>query len=341
MFPGNPHDHSPCSSTPAGPSTRVWDQGSTYSTRPPHQSTTRAPHVANFGAQSHGFWSRCLRLEVEVTRHRARLASGCWSQLCRTGFDPQGFYERFLNWNSSSFPELHGASFALALFYHRNLPRFAFTGHCSFAPRPTPPSAGPTGSGRAGPSPAGDCQTLTTELEKTERGPISTIGTSILKYVTKPGDRFGRIKLFLPARRRTTVGRPLVAGGAQSQWLQACLPNGHEPYCPPLHVIDPLGPDAYREAKGSAGLAFSFFVPECDKSIRTTSGQSASHFCEGTPSTARSGPIRDRARGQTWIVGMRRLFNSSPAKRTHVTHPESSRPGHFCPTPRPSFRTGT
>src|ERR1035437_7018836 len=27
----------------------------------------------------------------------ARLASGCWPQLCRTGFDPQGFYERFLS----------------------------------------------------------------------------------------------------------------------------------------------------------------------------------------------------------------------------------------------------
>jgi hypothetical protein len=37
-----------------------------------------------------------------------------------------------------------------------------------------------------------------------------------------------------------------------------------EPQCPMLHIIDPLGPDAYREAKGSAGLAFSFFVPECD-----------------------------------------------------------------------------
>ena len=87
------------------------------------------PTVANFGAQSHGFWSRCLRLEVEVTRHRARLASGCWSQLCRTGFDPQGFFERFLNRNSSSFPELHGASFVLALSSHRQLPAFGFTGH--------------------------------------------------------------------------------------------------------------------------------------------------------------------------------------------------------------------
>src|SRR5208337_3842126 len=42
----------------------------------------------------------------------ARLASGCWSQLCRTGFDPQGFYERFLSISARPpFPSFHGASF--------------------------------------------------------------------------------------------------------------------------------------------------------------------------------------------------------------------------------------
>ena len=117
MFPGNPHDHSPCSSTPAGPSTRYGTKGQRTRHGPRTKAQRGLPTIANFGAQSHGFWSRCLRLEVEVTRHRARLASGCWSQLCRAGFDPQGFYERFLNWNSSSLPELHGASFVLALFY--------------------------------------------------------------------------------------------------------------------------------------------------------------------------------------------------------------------------------
>ena len=129
MFPGNPHDHSPCSSTPAGPSTRYGTKGQHTRHGPRTKAQRGLPTIANFGAQSHGFWSRCLRLEVEVTRHRARLASGCWSQLCRTGFDPQGFYERFLNWNSSSFPELHGASFVLALFYHRRLCLFNFTGY--------------------------------------------------------------------------------------------------------------------------------------------------------------------------------------------------------------------
>ena len=138
MFPGNPHDHSPCSSTPAGPSTRYGTKGQRTRHGPRTKAQRGLPTVANFGAQSHGFWSRCLRLEVEVTRHRARLASGCWSQLCRAGFDPQGFYERFLNWNSSSFPELHGASFVLALFSHHWLPPFGFSGHNSPATRHSP-----------------------------------------------------------------------------------------------------------------------------------------------------------------------------------------------------------
>ena len=138
MFPGNPHDHSPCSSTPAGPSTRYGTKGQRTRHGPRTKAQRGLPTIANFGAQSHGFWSRCLRLEVEVTRHRARLASGCWSQLCRTGFDPQGFYERFLNWNSSSSPELHGASFVLALFYHCQLSPSGFSGHWPLFSRHSP-----------------------------------------------------------------------------------------------------------------------------------------------------------------------------------------------------------
>ena len=94
MFPGNPHDHSPCASTPAGPSTRYGTKGQRTRHGPRTKAQRGLPTVANFGAQSHGFWSRCLRLEVEVTRHRARLASGCWSQLCRAGFQPAGFLRK-------------------------------------------------------------------------------------------------------------------------------------------------------------------------------------------------------------------------------------------------------
>jgi hypothetical protein len=45
----------------------------------------------NFGAQSHGFWSGCLRFAEMVAHRHARLASGCWSPLDRTGFEPAGF----------------------------------------------------------------------------------------------------------------------------------------------------------------------------------------------------------------------------------------------------------
>jgi len=37
---------------------------------------------------------------------------------------------------------------------------------------------------------------------------------------------------FLLARRRPTVDHSLAAGGAQRQWLQACLPDGDKPQCP-------------------------------------------------------------------------------------------------------------
>jgi len=53
-----------------------------------------------------------------------------------------------------------------------------------------------------------------------------------IEYVTEPDDPFGQIKLFLPARRRPAVERSLEAGDAQRQWLQARLPEFHQPQCP-------------------------------------------------------------------------------------------------------------
>ena len=81
--------------------------------------------------------------------------------------------------------------------------------------RPTP-HAPPAWSGRARTLPAGYCHPPTAELTKTERDPISTSGPSI-QYVTEPGNLFGKINRFLPARRRPTVDHSLVAGGAQRQ----------------------------------------------------------------------------------------------------------------------------
>jgi len=122
-FPGNPRDHSPCSSTPAGPGTR-YGKGSTYPTRPPHQSKTRAPHSCKFRGS-------ITRLLVSLSTPRggglpplhARLASGCWSQLGRAGFQPAGFLRKVSEHQTRPpLPSFLGASFVLALFDHRDLP---------------------------------------------------------------------------------------------------------------------------------------------------------------------------------------------------------------------------
>src|SRR5271157_1729818 len=97
------------------------------------------------------------------------------------------------------------------------------------APRPTTP--GPAGSGRAQTPPTGYCLTPTADLSKIGRGPISTNGPSIIEYVTEPGDSCREINPLFLARRRRTLDHSLVAGGAQRQWLQARLRDGHQPQC--------------------------------------------------------------------------------------------------------------
>src|SRR5271157_6397569 len=57
-----------------------------------------------------------------------------------------------------------------------------------------------------------------------------------IQYVTEPGNCFGQLNPFLPARRHPTVGHSLVAGGAQRQWLQVSLPDGHTAQGPSLYV---------------------------------------------------------------------------------------------------------
>jgi len=68
-------------------------------------------------------------------------------------------------------------------------------------------------------------------FSKTERGPISTNDHSIIQYITEPGDSHGEINPLFLARRRRTLDHSLVAGGAQRQSLQACLPDGHTVQC--------------------------------------------------------------------------------------------------------------
>src|SRR5208283_5405563 len=180
QVPGKPSGPFALLSDPGRTGYVLRDQGSTYPTRPPHQSTTRAPNGCKFRGS-------ITRLLVSLSTPRgdglpplhARLASGCWSQLCRTGFDPQGFYERFLSISARPpFPSFHGASFVLALFYHCHLPPSAFTGHYPHAPRSTP-HAGTSGVRPCADPPAGYCMQPTAELVRTGRDPISTSTPSI------------------------------------------------------------------------------------------------------------------------------------------------------------------
>ena len=107
-FPGNPHDHSPCSSTPAGPGTRYGTRG---------QRTRHGPRVEPKRGllTSSKFRGSITRLLVSLSTPRgdglpplhARLASGCWSQLGRAGFQPAGFLRKISeHLYSSSSPEL-------------------------------------------------------------------------------------------------------------------------------------------------------------------------------------------------------------------------------------------
>ena len=69
----------------------------------------------NFEAQSQSVGSRCLRFAVEVTRHHARLASGCGPGSAGRDWFPLGSNERFhiLRW--FSFPELLGTRTQLVI----------------------------------------------------------------------------------------------------------------------------------------------------------------------------------------------------------------------------------
>src|SRR5208337_5540085 len=102
------------------------------------------------------------------------------------------------------------------------MPRFAFTDY-RLASVPVPLFSRPTPHQRGQvvrrPSPPGYCHPKTAGLQKAERGPNSTSGPSIiqylteLQYVTGPGNFFGQIHPFLPARGRPTVDHSLGARG--------------------------------------------------------------------------------------------------------------------------------
>src|SRR5271157_5799070 len=99
------------------------------------------------------------------------------------------------------------------------------------SPLSTPSRPTPHDVGTSAVRPCADPTPLATashELPNSQRpngGPISTSGP-LFQYDTEPGDFYGQNNLFL-STRRSPVDRSLVAGGAQRQSLQACLPHGH------------------------------------------------------------------------------------------------------------------
>jgi len=123
------------------------------------------------------------------------------------------------------------------VFLSPRSPRFAFTGHWPLFFRPTP-----TRAGASGVRSCADSSPLATAIHRhpnwerpngtrsRRAAPLCQYVTEI-QYVTEPGNFFGQIHPFLPARRRPTVDHSRVAGGAQRQGLQTCRPDGHRPEC--------------------------------------------------------------------------------------------------------------
>jgi hypothetical protein len=98
------------------------------------------------------------------------------------------------------------------------------------APRLTPPRRDQRGQGVADPSPLATACYRPPNWKR-PNGARSRVAAPLCQYVTKPGDCCGQIDPFLPTRCRTTVEHSIVAGGAQCQWLQECLPNEHKAHC--------------------------------------------------------------------------------------------------------------
>jgi hypothetical protein len=101
QVPGEPDVSMPCSPTPADQRARPLQH---VNTAPAH-STTKAHTRGNFGAQSHGFDTGCLRFVRCLATRDARLASGRWPS--STGWDwiPIGFLRKVSD-HSSPLPKL-------------------------------------------------------------------------------------------------------------------------------------------------------------------------------------------------------------------------------------------
>src|SRR5208283_1455845 len=89
-FPGNPRDHSPCSSTPVGPG-RLSGPWVSCLARPPRLTRTRAHHEEISGLNRTAFDLAVYASQGWSPTHHARLASGCWSGSTGRDWLPAGF----------------------------------------------------------------------------------------------------------------------------------------------------------------------------------------------------------------------------------------------------------
>src|SRR5271165_1245039 len=97
------------------------------------------------------------------------------------------------------------------------------TDHYSHAPRhPSHLPPGPAGSGHAQTLPLVTACNRPPNWER-PNGPDLDERPSIFSMSPNQAIPADKINPFLPTRRRPTVDHSLVAGGAQGQWLQACL----------------------------------------------------------------------------------------------------------------------
>ena len=82
----------PRSSTPAEPTIpRLFDG---LVDAAPALPTAKASALMNFGAQSRGFSTRCLRFKSDVATTHAKLASGWLARLYRGGVEPSGSLQK-------------------------------------------------------------------------------------------------------------------------------------------------------------------------------------------------------------------------------------------------------
>ena len=89
----------PRSSTPAEPTIpRLFDG---LVDAAPALPTAKASALMNFGAQSRGFSTRCLRFKSDVATTHARLASGWLARLYREGVEPSGSQQKVSDHSSS------------------------------------------------------------------------------------------------------------------------------------------------------------------------------------------------------------------------------------------------